>query len=178
MIAAGTAPSGDTLHRSQSTPLAHWSPALGPGVEAHIGVGTYYADRRWPLDNKADHPSPGQTVAWEDGADGTARHWVSSGLDTPLAERWTKILSRVMGHAGTAFECLSHCWVVELPLVGQGYGFDTGVSNGVGPRGVEGIIIVRPGFATQGSCFKFWMSRHYISCQVVAGFIATSRAKC
>ena len=75
-----------------------------------------------------------------------------------------------MDHAGTAFECLSRCWVVELPLGGQGHGFDTGVSNGVSPHGVEVIILSGPVLQRKPVVLNFGcLDTILIKCQVFVG---------
>lgn len=98
--------------------------------------------------DKAVLLSPGWTEAWEDGTYGTC----GSGLDTPLAEKRTKILPRVKGWHGI--------WMATSLLGGsstprgQGHGLATGIDKEPSPLGVEGVISVPTGYCVAGPLFS------------------------
>src|SRR6266511_6268003 len=62
-IPVGTALAGGPPDRSQRAELPHWAPALGPGGEAHAGIGVHDAGRgQQPIGDPAK-PLPGEPAA-------------------------------------------------------------------------------------------------------------------
>src|SRR6266511_1816864 len=63
LIPVGTALAGGPPDRSQRAELPHWAPALGPGGEAHAGIGVHDAGRGQPPIGDPAKPLPGEPAA-------------------------------------------------------------------------------------------------------------------